>query len=209
MVSEAVIGDSVGTAPTYFIVGHVEGVAGRSFRSGHGQKNTETFFTRSPGSSGGSAVGTTVITVRTDHRSMSDNRGERATPAEREAMERIEEDPYCASLGIEFTTLEPGYAEATLTASEDMCNFNGKLHGGVVFGLADATGGAAVNAVGETAIGLETSTSFLTAVDAGETITARAELTHTSRKTTLVTVEVLNEDNELVANFTGRGYKFD
>lgn len=119
----------------------------------------------------------------------------------------IREDPFCALLGIEFREIEPGYAETTLTVTEDLLNFNGVLHGGVVFALADAAAAAAENAKGETTLGLETSTSFLSSVDVGETLVARAESTHDTSKTTQTSVVVAAEDGEKVATFTGRGYK--
>ncbi len=45
------------------------------------------------------------------------------------AREHIRADPFCGTLGIDFATIEPGYAETTLTVTEDVVNFNGKLHG--------------------------------------------------------------------------------
>lgn len=119
----------------------------------------------------------------------------------------IRSDPFCTLLGIQFQSIEPGYAETTLTVTEDLLNFNGSLHGGVVFALADAAAAAAENAKGQPTLGLETSTSFLAAADVGETLVARAESTHETSKTTQTSVVVATDAGEKVATFTGRGYK--
>lgn len=119
----------------------------------------------------------------------------------------IRQDPFCDLLGIEFRTIEPGYAETSLTVTEDLLNFNGVLHGGVVFALADAAAAAAEGAKGETTLGLETSTSFLDSAEVGETLVASAESTHDTRKTTQTSVTVSTASDEKVATFTGRGYK--
>lgn len=119
----------------------------------------------------------------------------------------IREDPFCDLLGIEFQTIKPGYAETSLTVTDDLLNFNGVLHGGVVFALADAAAAAAEGAKGGTTLGLETSTSFLDSAAVGETLVASAESTHDTSKTTQTSVVVATETDEKVATFTGRGYK--
>jgi acyl-CoA thioesterase len=119
----------------------------------------------------------------------------------------IRTDPFCDLLGIEFLTIEPGYAEATLTVSDELLNFNGTPHGGIVFSLADAAASAAENAKGRPTLGLETSTSFLAAAEVGDTLTARAESTHESNRTTQTSVVVTTGAGEKVATFTSRGYK--
>ena len=88
-----------------------------------------------------------------------------------------------------------------------MLNFNGVLHGGVVFAIADAAAGGAEGAKGEVTLGLETSTSFLSSVEAGETVVASAESVHDTSKTTHTYVVVTTADDEKVATLTGRGYK--
>lgn len=128
---------------------------------------------------------------------------------EHDPQDRLHEDPFCGLLGIEFSTIDADYAETTLTVSEEHLNFNGRLHGGVVFALADAAAAAAAetDTAGESTVGLETSTSFLSSVEAGETIIARAESIHETSKTTKTRVVVSTADDERVATFTARGFK--
>lgn len=121
----------------------------------------------------------------------------------RESMAR---DPYCATLGIELTSVEPGTATAELLVTEDLCNFHGTPHGGAIYSLADAAFAAASNSHGEPAVGLETNISYLEAVEVGDTLVAVAEETHVSRKTAEYEVVVTCEDGR-VATFRGRVYR--
>ncbi|WP_254533081.1 PaaI family thioesterase [Natrinema gelatinilyticum] len=123
--------------------------------------------------------------------------------------ERISNDPLCRTLGIEFERIEPNYAETTLDVTADLTNFNGKLHGAVIFALADAAAGAADQANGTTTVGIETSTSFLTAVEPGETLTATAEVVHESAKFSTTQASVETTDGTEVATFNARGYRID
>lgn len=125
------------------------------------------------------------------------------------AAGRFADDALCAHFGIEFERVEPGYAKATLEARKALLNPKGVLHGSALYALADVTAAVADEAGGDTTVGLETSTSYLTAVEERETVTAVAEQEHTSRKTSLVAVDVSNEAGERVVSFTARGYRLE
>ncbi len=123
-----------------------------------------------------------------------------------ETRKRIESDPFCTTLGVDLVALEPGYAETTLTVTEDLLNFHGTPHGGAIYSLADAAFAAASNSEGDTALALETNVSYLAAVDMGETLTATATRDHESRRTASYLVPVTDEGGERVARFRGRVY---
>lgn len=122
-------------------------------------------------------------------------------------LERIRADPFCDRLGIRFLDLEPGAGRAALTVRPEHCSFDGTLHRGVLFTLADAVAGAAENAAPGRSIGLEAHVSYLDRVEAGETLTATARRSHADDRSTLSTVEVHTDDGDLVARFSGRGYR--
>jgi acyl-CoA thioesterase len=125
-----------------------------------------------------------------------------------ELRERIADDPFCEMLGIDLVSLEPGYAETRLTITDDLLNFHGTPHGGVLNSLADAAFAAASNSHGDTAFALETNVSYLAAVESGTTLTATAEETHRTRRTAEYEVVVIaEEDEERVATFRGRVYR--
>lgn len=126
-----------------------------------------------------------------------------------DVRERIESDPYCERLGIDLVALSPGRAVTALTVTEDLLNFHGTPHGGAVYSLADAAFAAASNSHGETALALETSISFLEAVDVGSTLRATAEETHRTDATAEYEVIVAADGpgGERVATFRGRVYR--
>lgn len=126
-----------------------------------------------------------------------------------EARERIENDPYCATLGIELTTLEPGYARTELAVTDDLTNFHGTPHGGAIYSVADAAFAAASNSRGDPAVALETNVSYLEAVDVGTTVHATAEETHVGGRTAEYEVVVTDEDDARIATFRGRVYRLE
>lgn len=126
-----------------------------------------------------------------------------------DARERIANDPYCATLGIDLETLENGRAITSLELDESLCNFHGTPHGGAVYSLADAAFAAASNSHGRTALALETNISYLAPADVDGTITAVAEETHTAGRTAEYDVRVTDEHDEPIATFRGRVYRPD
>lgn len=120
--------------------------------------------------------------------------------------ETIADDPFCATLGIELTTLESGRARTELEVGEEMLNFHGTPHGGVVYSLADAAFAAASNSDGDTALAFETNISYLSAAEVGDTLVAVAEREDETRRTGSYRVDVRVGD-ETVAIFRGRVYK--
>ncbi|XVH31417.1 hydroxyphenylacetyl-CoA thioesterase PaaI [Haloferacaceae archaeon DSL9] len=122
---------------------------------------------------------------------------------------RIEDDPFCETLGIELSDLEAGRARMTLEVTSELRNFHGTPHGGAIYGLADAAFAAASNSDGATAVALETNVSYLAAVDVGSTLVATADETHRSRRTALYDVSIEADDGDLVATFRGRVYLLD
>lgn len=55
-------------------------------------------------------------------------------------------DEFTKTLGVEFTKLEPGYAEACMHLSKLHINPLGSVHGGAIFTLADVVAGTAMTA---------------------------------------------------------------
>mgnify|MGYP006287137219 CR=1 FL=1 len=131
----------------------------------------------------------------------------RADDIPEERRERIAADPFCNSLGIDLVRLEPGVAVTSVEITEDMCNFHGTTHGGLINTLADAAFAAASNSHGDTAFALETNISFLEAADVGDTLLATAEETHLTRRTAEYEVVVETDAGDRIATFRGRVYR--
>ncbi len=88
--------------------------------------------------------------------------------------EYIQHDPFAQLLGANIEILRPGQSRVTLTITDDMVNFHGYTHGGVVFSLGDIAFGAASNSHGQTAVALNVGINFLKATKSGDRLIAEA-----------------------------------
>ena len=79
----------------------------------------------------------------------------------------IQNDPFARSLGARVEILAPGHSRASLTVTEEMTNFHGITHGGVIFALGDMAFAAAGNSYGRVAVAMSVSICFLKASKAG------------------------------------------
>ncbi len=86
----------------------------------------------------------------------------------------IQRDPFARLLGAEVEILKPGHSRVTLTITDDMVNFHGCTHGGVVFSLGDMAFAAASNSHGQTAAALNVGINFLKATKSGDRLVAEA-----------------------------------
>ena len=112
---------------------------------------------------------------------------------------RIETDPWAQALGIRFLELKKGYARLSLRLQPHMVNFQGYPHGGVIFTLADMAFGAACNSHGHSAVALNVSISYLSAVKPEVTLVAETRELKQGRRAGFYEVAVTTEDGRLVA----------
>jgi len=112
----------------------------------------------------------------------------------------IQKDPFARFLGAEVEIVEPGHSRVSLTISEDMVNFHGATHGGVVFALGDMAFAAASNSRGQTAVALNVGINFLKATAAGDHLVAEAVEQAAAGPTALYDISIRNKrTGELVA----------
>ena len=120
----------------------------------------------------------------------------------------IQTDRFAAYLGAEIEAIEPGYSRVSLTVSEDMQNFHGMTHGGVLFSLGDIAFAAASNSHGQTAVALNVSISFLKATKAGDQLLAEAREQHLGGRTALYEITVTEQKTgQLVAKSQAMVYR--
>ena len=86
----------------------------------------------------------------------------------------IQQDPFARSLGAKVEIVKPGHSRVTLTIRDDMVNFHGITHGGVIFSLGDMAFAAAGNSHGQTAVALNVGINFLKATKSGDRLVAEA-----------------------------------
>ena len=89
--------------------------------------------------------------------------------------EYIQRDPFARFLGANVEILKPGHSRVTLTITEDMVNFHGLTHGGVIFAIGDMAFAAASNSHGQTAVALNVGINFLKATTSGDRLIAEAK----------------------------------
>ena len=125
-------------------------------------------------------------------------------------MERIKQffkkDRFAALAGIELMSVSPGQASSRMLLQPEHLNGMGTAHGGALFTLADFTFAAACNSHGTVAVAISASINFMKAATQGCLKAEARELSKNSR-IGAYTVEVTDEQGELVAIFQGLAYR--
>jgi acyl-CoA thioesterase len=115
-------------------------------------------------------------------------------------------DKFAERANIELLSVSPGQARAKMTLHPHHLNGYGTVQGGAIFTLADFAFAAASNSYGKVAVAINVSITFM---KAGQTGTLWAEAREVSKNTKLgsYTVEVKDDQGELVAVFQGLAYR--
>jgi acyl-CoA thioesterase len=108
------------------------------------------------------------------------------------------------ALGIEVDIPKAGASVATMSIREDMVNGFDVCHGGLLVALADTAFAFACNAYNEITVAASVQAEFLRPARRGDVLTATAREEYKGRKTGYYTIEILNQDNQLVCLFRGR-----
>ena len=118
----------------------------------------------------------------------------------------FEKDLFAKTSGIKLIEASPGYAKTEMIIRENHLNSVGVVHGGAMFTLADFTFAVASNARGKLALAINAEISFFKSVTSG-ILTAVAKEISLHNKLGTYLIEILNENNELVAHFKGTVYR--
>lgn len=103
----------------------------------------------------------------------------------------IQNDAFARFLGAEVTLLALGHSRAALTVTEQMTNFHGSTHGGVIFALGDMAFAAASNSRGQVAVAMNVSICFLNPSKVGDRLVAEARECHLGGRTGLYEITVV------------------
>ncbi|MDI9395759.1 MAG: PaaI family thioesterase [Euryarchaeota archaeon] len=118
----------------------------------------------------------------------------------------FKKDKFAAHAGIELLEVTPGYAKARMIIEEKHLNGLKTVQGGALFTLADLAFAAASNAYGTAAVGVNANMSFVKAVTKG-TLTAEAKETSINPKIATYTVNITDDEGDLIAIFQGMAYR--
>jgi acyl-CoA thioesterase len=115
-------------------------------------------------------------------------------------------DRFAARADIELLEVEPGHARARMKLNEHHLNGYGTVQGGAIFTLADFAFAAASNSHGNVAVAVNVSITFMKAARTG-TLWAEAREVSKNFKLGSYTVEVRDDQQDLVALFQGMVYR--
>ena len=118
----------------------------------------------------------------------------------------FKKDKFAERANVELLSVSPGQAKAKMTLHPYHLNGYGTVQGGAIFTLADFAFAAASNSHGTVAVAINVSITFM---KAGKTGTLWAEAKEISRNFKLgsYTVEVKDDQGEMVALFQGLAYR--
>jgi len=122
--------------------------------------------------------------------------------------DHIQKDAFANYLGARVEIIKPGHSRVSLVITDQMTNFHGTTHGGIIFAISDMAFAAACNSHGIVAVALNVSICFLKPSFPGDHLVAEAKEEHNGRRTSLYAIKVYHENSgELVAKSQDQAYK--
>ena len=107
-------------------------------------------------------------------------------------------NPFVQLLGVEIEEVGPDYSRLRLEIRPESLNPHALVHGGALFTLADNAAGSAVSTDGRAYVTQAGDIHFLR-VQAEGSVAAEARVLHRGRRTALVEVKLIGEEDRLVA----------
>jgi acyl-CoA thioesterase len=120
--------------------------------------------------------------------------------------QRLQQDKFAERCDIELLSISPGLATARMTLHPDHLNGIGTVQGGAIFTLADFAFAAASNSHGTVAVAVNASITFMKAATTG-TLWAEARELSKNFKIGTYSVEIKDDQGDLVAHFQGLAYR--
>jgi acyl-CoA thioesterase len=122
----------------------------------------------------------------------------------------IQKDAFANHLGAKVEIIKPGHSRVSLTINDNMVNFHGTTHGGIIFAISDMAFAAAGNSRGKLAVAMNVSICFLKPSYSGDHLVAEAKEEHNGKRTSLYNIKIYNEKTgELVAISQDQAYKMN
>jgi len=120
--------------------------------------------------------------------------------------EFFKRDKFAEHCGMELVDVSPGSAKAEMMVKKEHLNGLNTVHGGALFTLADLAFGAAANSYGMATMAINVSITYMTAVTKGK-VTAVAREVSRNPKLSTYTIDIFNDEGELVAVFQVLAYQ--
>lgn len=124
---------------------------------------------------------------------------------ENKIKEFFKKDKFAATNGIELLKVQPGYAEAKMIITPNLCNGLGAVMGGAIFTLADFAFAAATNSKGFATVTCSSTINYF-CPPRGEYMLAKATEISSSRKLCTYKVDIFDSYESFVAQYIANGY---
>ncbi len=122
----------------------------------------------------------------------------------------IQKDSFANHLGAKVEIIKPGHSKVSLTITDNMINFHGTTHGGIIFAISDMAFAAACNSHGKMAVAMNVSICFLKPSYSGDHLVAEAKEEHNGKRTALYNIKIYNEKTgEVVAISQDQAYRMN
>jgi acyl-CoA thioesterase len=121
-------------------------------------------------------------------------------------MRFFKNDRFAETAGIELLEVSEGKARAKMVIKEEHLNGVNTVHGGALFTLADLAFALAANSHGTVAVAVNVNISYFKAVSSG-TLYAEAKEVSLNSKLGNYTVNITDENGQLIALFQGMAYR--
>ena len=116
-------------------------------------------------------------------------------------------DSFSQWLGIERIQDGAGLSVLRMTVRKEMLNGFAVAHGGITYSLADSALAFAANGHGIQSMSIETSISHTKKVIEGDVLTAKAKEISLTTRIGIYQIDIINQNNEIVAVFKGTVYR--
>ena len=115
----------------------------------------------------------------------------------------MNDDSFSKWMGVKIDAIDAGICVLRATVNEEMLNGFRIAHGGISYSIADSALAFASNSRGVQCVSIETSISHVKKVLEGDVLIAKAREVYRGKTTGIYDVEIVNQNNLLVAFFKG------
>lgn len=122
------------------------------------------------------------------------------------AREFFYKDKFAVDTGITLDELTEDFAVCSLKITDDHRNAYGGVMGGVIFTLADFAFAVLSNQIHQLTVGQQVDIHYLSAPK-GEKLIAKATCRKSGRTSSIINVDVSDDEGRDVAQFIGTGFK--
>ncbi|MBK1894177.1 PaaI family thioesterase [Chryseobacterium paridis] len=119
----------------------------------------------------------------------------------------FDQDYFSQWMNIKMIEVKENYCLLEMPIKKDMINGLKTVHGGVTFAFADSALAFSSNSSGDAAVALNCIINFTKAGKEGDVFRAESKLVNNTRKTAIYDIVITNQNEELIAKFTGTVYK--